>query len=46
MNFDFCFKFPIPKPNSERIILERDSLGKIVKSKPSGDMSCLSVASA
>jgi len=25
--FDFYFKFMIPKPNKERLILERDSLG-------------------
>jgi len=30
--FDFYFKFSIPKPNRERIIVERDRLGRIVKS--------------
>ena len=31
--FEFYFKFPIPKPNKERIIFERDRLGKIKSSK-------------
>lgn len=33
MNFDFYFKFKIPKPNKERLILERDQLRKIATSK-------------
>lgn len=33
MNFEFFFKFPIPKANKERIITERDGLGRIVSSK-------------
>lgn len=33
MNFDFFFKFPIPKPNKERLIIERNELGQIVKTK-------------
>ena len=32
--FDFYFKVVLPKPNKERIILERDVLGRIVHSKP------------
>ena len=31
--FDFYFKFPMPKPNKERIITERDILGRIVRSQ-------------
>ena len=31
--FDFYFKFPIPKPNKERIISKRDGLGRIVSSE-------------
>jgi len=33
MNFDFYFKFPIPKPNRERVIIARDTLGRIENSK-------------
>lgn len=31
--FDFYFKFQLPKPIKERIILERDELGRILTSK-------------
>lgn len=31
--FDFYFKLKIPNPNKERIITERDRLGKILNSK-------------
>ena len=30
--FDFFFKIMLPKPNKERIIMERDRLGRIVSS--------------
>ncbi len=33
MNFDFVFKVNIPEPNKERLILERDAKGRIIKSK-------------
>ncbi len=33
MNFDFDFKVNIPKPNKERSITERDSLGRILRSR-------------
>lgn len=32
--FEFSFKFQLPKANKERLILERDQLGRIVHSKP------------
>ncbi len=31
--FEFFFKVAIPKANKERLIMERDSLGRIVFSK-------------
>jgi len=31
--FDFYFKFSIPKPNRERIITKRNSMGQIVHSR-------------
>jgi hypothetical protein len=31
--FDFYFKFKFPKPNKERLILERDGFGRITKSQ-------------
>jgi hypothetical protein len=36
MNFDFYFKFRLPKPNKERIITERDKSGRIVHSRSLG----------
>jgi len=33
--FDIYFKVAIPKANKERIILERDKLGRIIHSKVS-----------
>lgn len=32
--FDFHFKVKLPKANKERLILERDFMGRIVHSKP------------
>jgi hypothetical protein len=32
-NFDFYFKFQIPKPNKERLIVQIDELGRIIKTK-------------
>jgi len=34
--FDFYFKLQIPKPNKERIIIERDLLGRIIKCQTPG----------
>lgn len=31
--FEFIFKVAIPKANKERLIMERDMLGRIVKSQ-------------
>jgi len=31
--FDFYFKLKLPKPNKEREIVERNHLGRIVKSR-------------
>lgn len=31
--FDFCFKTAIPKANKERLITERDIMGRIVRSR-------------
>ncbi len=31
--FDFIFKVNIPEPNKERLIIQRDALGRIVKSQ-------------
>lgn len=31
--FDFYFKVVLPKANKERLIMERDMLGRIVKSQ-------------
>lgn len=31
--FDFVFKVAIPKANKERLIVERDMMGRIVKSQ-------------
>jgi len=31
---DFYFKLSFPKPNKERIITERDELGRIIHSMP------------
>ncbi|MFZ3301357.1 MAG: hypothetical protein WA152_01435 [Microgenomates group bacterium] len=30
--FDFYFKFKLPEPKKSRLIIERDSLGRIVSS--------------
>lgn len=32
MNFDFIFKVNIPEPNKDRVIVERDARGRIMKS--------------
>ena len=39
--FDFYFEFPIPKPNKERMILERDRLGRLVKSSIHNGSDCM-----
>ncbi|MFH1971376.1 MAG: hypothetical protein ABIJ05_03280 [Patescibacteria group bacterium] len=31
--FDFYFKFEIPEPKKERIIIERDAYGRIIHSR-------------
>ncbi len=33
MNFDFYFKIKIPEPNKDRLITERDNLGRILHSR-------------
>jgi len=34
--FDFYFKVAVPKARKDRIILERDMLGRIIHSQPPG----------
>ncbi len=43
--FDFYSRVMLPEPNRKRIILERDSLGRIVRSMSPVDMSDLFVVS-